>query len=88
MSADDFKILNNIGRRDGVKDYDTNMEMLEAFAHLGFTEDFVFQIQRAISAILHLGNVTFEAGDQGGQGESSIVIENDASKVRTCEWGK
>jgi len=81
MSADDFKILNNIGRRDGVKDYDTNMEMLEAFAHLGFTEDFVFQIQRAISAILHLGNVTFEAGDQGGQGESSIVIENDASKT-------
>ena len=79
MDADDFKILQNIGRRDGVKDYDTNIEMLEAFEHLGFSDELVFQIQTTVSAVMHLGNVEFAKGDQGGEGESSTVVENEAA---------
>lgn len=77
--ADDFNITNNIGRRDGVKDYDTNAEMLEAFKHLGFTEAEVFDIQKVVAAVLHLGNVAFKAGDEGGEGESSNIVNNAAA---------
>ena len=43
---------------------------LQAFKHLSFTSTEVFEIQKVVAAVLHLGNVQFKVGNQGGEGES------------------
>lgn len=71
--ASDFLITNDLHRRDGVKDSECFTEMTEAFAHLDFKEKTTLSILKLVAAILHLSKVTFEVGNEGGEGESSSI---------------
>jgi myosin-5 len=77
--ASDFAITNDLRRRDGVKDKDCFTEMMEAFEHLAFDETTTLSILKLIAAVLHLSKVTFDVGNNGGEGESSSVASTPAA---------
>mmetsp|Transcript_31216 Transcript_31216/g.38122 ORF Transcript_31216/g.38122 Transcript_31216/m.38122 type:complete len:1710 (+) Transcript_31216:294-5423(+) len=61
---DDFKMCNSSGtfdRRDGVDDYDTYQETVEAMDTMGFSDDDVDSVLRITCACLHSSNLTFLA---------------------------
>ncbi len=63
---------------DGVDDLKEFVSTLEAFRLLGFSENDMESLFRILSGVLHLGNISIEAG--GGRGDSeSSAIESGAS---------
>lgn len=69
-----FTYLNGSGcfRVDGIDDAHEFEVMMQAFSELGFTTDEVNWVLELSSAILHLGNATFES--DGGEGSRLTTI--------------
>lgn len=50
--------------------------------HIGLSQEQQEAVLRAVSAVLHLGNITFEHGCRGGGQEGAVVAEGGAKGGR------
>ncbi|RHY55829.1 hypothetical protein DYB30_012637, partial [Aphanomyces astaci] len=68
-APESFRYLNQSGcmcRQDGVEDAASYRDTVHAMATLGMDDDEQRDVLQLVAAILHLGNVDFDAGDGGG----------------------
>ncbi|KAG7369553.1 myosin head motor domain containing protein [Nitzschia inconspicua] len=64
----DFRLLSDTGtydRRDGVRDEEMHLDMLDAMITIGFTPETIHSLMRLVSAILFAGNMSFTPSEDG-----------------------
>ena len=88
MSAKDFKILSMTSDsytryRDFVPDSTCHTDMVEAMTAMGFSGQMIADIVQSTYAVLLLGNVTFDSGNVGGEGES-CTLKRDKWAEKAC----
>ena len=79
------------GRRDGVKDKDMHLRMMECFREVGFKDEEVDDILKSVSAVAWMSNIEVEEGEEGeGRAKGEAVgkvcelLEIKEGKLREC----